>query len=195
MIDFAVETTTLRSKGRVRLSGRDPVTKKSFTIDATEESAEPETLSSVREVVDSKTGITGVTAVVRERVRATSARSEGEARHHAHAAYRRSNQNAHTLRATVVGDPSLTAKRVYTFEGMGKFLSGNWYAKRARHRVEPGSWTVELECQRAHHGGHKQGTGEVKTTGQINTQKPHDGLRQVEVIDQITGESRTEWRR
>lgn len=64
--------------------------------------------------------------------------------------YRRAQQTAVELSATVLGDPNVPAKTVVESQGIGQRLSGKW----ARHRVDSSGYTVEFKCLR-------NGTSEV----------------------------------
>lgn len=71
------------------------------------------------------------------------------------ARYRVAQQSQLKLKLPVVGDPTLAAKRVIRVEGLGLFLSGNYYIVRATHKIGGGFFT-DLELRRDAVGGDKK---------------------------------------
>jgi len=65
----------------------------------------------------------------------------------AEAKYRVTQQSQLKLRLPVVGDPTLTAKRVIRLENFGTLLNGNYYVVRAVHKISGGYYT-DLELRR-----------------------------------------------
>jgi hypothetical protein len=97
------------------------------------------------------------------------------------------------LSATVLGDPSLLAKTVVEIQGISQRLSGKYYVKEAKHKLDAG-YTVELKCLRDGHGelGGAPSKGKPNR-GTAATSDP-DALQPVEVVDQETGRTRVEFR-
>ena len=85
------------------------------------------------------------------------------------------------------------AKTVAEFQGIGQRLSGKYYLKEAKHRIDGSGYTVELKCLR---DGHSE-VGGASSKGKANrgSATDHDpgALRAVEVVDRETGGSRVEY--
>ena len=86
----------------------------------------------------------------------------------------------------MVGDPDLLAKSVIEIQGISQRLSGKYFVKEARHRIDASGYTVTLRCLR---DGHSE-TG-VQSKGRPNDTKAADAdpgaLQQVETVDPETG--------
>lgn len=53
--------------------------------------------------------------------------------------------------ASVLPNSDFRAKRVYTFDGVGKIFSGNYYAKKVRHIIDINGYNVELTVMKTEH--------------------------------------------
>ena len=94
----------------------------------------------------------------------------------------------------MIGDPSLLAKTVVEIQGISQRLSGKYYLREAKHKVDGSGFTVDLKCLR---DGHSE-LGGPPSKGKPNRGKPDDNdpeaLRPVEVVDPETGQTRIEYR-
>jgi hypothetical protein len=98
------------------------------------------------------------------------------------------------LSATILGDPSLLAKTVVEFQGISQRLSGKYYVKEAKHKIDGSGYTVEVKCLR---DGHSE-LGGAPSGGRANrgsaANNDPNALRPVEVVDRETGATRIEYR-
>jgi hypothetical protein len=86
------------------------------------------------------------------------------------------------------------AKTVVEFQGISQRLSGKYFVKEAKHKIDSSGYTIELKCLR-------DGTSEVggaPSAGRPNRETAADAdpnaLRPVEVVDPETGATRIEYR-
>ena len=195
VLSLNIENDVTAKPGAVGVRGRDPLTRKDIDEKGSNEKTTRDSLAPVLEIVDPETGATHMEKRnASEEVRPSAEASAGTARREADARYRRAQQTTVELTATVLGDPSLLAKTVVEFQGIGQRLSGKYYVKEARHRIDGSGYVVELKCLR-------DGTGEqggAPSQGRPNRGSAADtdegALRPVEVVDPETGSTRTEYR-
>lgn len=195
VISINIENDVTAKPGAVRVAGRDPIARRDIDERGSNATTPRESLAPVIEIVDPETGATRLERRnVSEEVRPSAESSPGTARREANGRYRRSQQTTVELTATVVGDPSLLAKTVVEFRGIGQRLSGKYYVKEATHKIDGSGYTVELKCL-------SDGTaaaGGAPSRGRQNRESAadadSDALRLVEVVDPETGETRIEYR-
>lgn len=195
VISISIENDVTAKPGAVRVAGRDPMKRKDIDEKGSNSATKRDTLGDVVELVDPETGATRLAKRnVSEEVRPSADASAGTAKRQADAQFRRSQQTTVELSATVLGDPSLLAKTVVEFQGLGQRLSGKYYVKEAKHKIDGSGYTVELKCLR-------DGTSEsggAPSKGKPNQGKAADAdpnkLREVEVVDPETGSTRVEYR-
>lgn len=191
-----IENDVTAKPGAVRVRGRDPLTRRDIDERGSNATTTRDSLAPVIEIVDPETGSTRLERRnVSEEVRTTPEASAGTARRVADARYRRSQQTTVELSATVLGDPNVLAKTVVEFQGISQRLSGKYFVKEAKHKIDSSGYTVELKCLR-------DGTSEVggaPSAGRPNRESAADAdpnaLRPVEVVDPETGATRIEYRR
>ena len=149
--------------------------------------------SDVIELVDPETGSTRLAKRnVSEEVRPSADASSGTAKRQADAQFRRAQHTTVELTATVLGDPSLLAKTVVEFQGLGQRLSGKYYVQEAKHKIDSSGYTVEIKCLRD--GTSERGGAPSKGKPNKGTTADGDKLREVEVVDPETGSTRIEYR-
>lgn len=195
VISINVENDVTAKPGAVNVRGRDPLQKKDIDTRGSNEKTQRDTLAPVIEIVDPETGATRLERRnIAEDIRSTAEHSPETAKREADARYRRAQHLTVELSATVIGDPSLLAKTVVEFQGISRRLSGKYYVKEAKHKIDGSGYTVELKCAR-------DGTSEVG--GAPSKGKPNrgsaadndpDALRPVEVVDPETGKTHIEYR-
>ena len=195
VISINIENDVTAKPGVVQVKGRDPITRKDIDQKGSNASTKRDTLADVIELVDPETGATRLAKrTASAEVRPSADTSPAAAKRRADAQYRRAQDSTVELTATVIGDPALAAKTVVEFQGISQRLSGKYYVKEARHRIDGGGYTVELKCLR-------DGTSErggAPSKGKPNQGKAADAdpakLREVEVVDPETGKTRVEYR-
>lgn len=195
VLSLNIENDVTAKAGAVTVQARDPVTRQTIDVRASNATTSRDSLAPVIEIVDPETGSTrlerrNVSADVRPspQASASSAQREADAR------FRRAQLTTVELTANVLGDPSLLAKTVVEVQGIGKRLSGKYYVKEAKHKIDGSGYTVELKCGT---DGHNQ-SGGAQSAGKPNrgsaaTNDPN-ALRPIEVVDPETGRTRTEYR-
>ena len=195
VIAINIENDVTAKPGAVRVRGRDPLTRRDIDERGSNATTTRDSLAPVIEIVDPETGSTRLERRnVSEEVRPSPEASAGTARREADARFRRSQQTTVELTATVLGDPNVLAKTVVEFQGISQRLSGKYFVKEAKHKIDSSGYTVELKCLR-------DGTSEVggaPSAGRPNRGSAADAdpnaLRPVEVVDPETGATRIEYR-
>jgi hypothetical protein len=190
-----IESDVTAKPGAVRVRGRDPLTRRDIDERGSNATTTRDSLAPVIEIVDPETGSTRLERRnVSEEVRPSPEASAGTARREANARYRRAQHTTVELTATVLGDPNLLAKTVVEFQGISQRLSGKYYVKEAKHKIDGSGYLVELKCLR-------DGTSELGAApsgGRPNRGSAADAdpnaLRPVEVVDPETGRTRVEYR-
>jgi phage protein D len=150
IITWSVESDvygTPRSKpGKIKLKGRDPGTKKSFTVTASDADTERATLSTLPLVPDEAIAAdTFQTNISKEDVRRTSQTSESAAKREVDGEYKRAMLDAVELSMTLVGDPSIGSKSVLAISGISKRLSGLYWVKSVTHNISSSGYTTDLK--------------------------------------------------
>lgn len=195
VLSINIENDVTAKPGAVSVRGRDPITRQDIDERGSNATTERESLAPVIEVVDPETGAVSIQRRnASEDVRPSPDASAGTARREADARYRRAQQTTVELTATVLGDPAILAKTVVEFQGISQRLSGKYWVKEAKHKIDGSGYTIEMRCLR-------DGTSElggVPSGGRPNRENAEDAdpdaLRPVEVVDPETGATRTEYR-
>ena len=195
VLSLNIENDVTAKPGAVSVRGRDPIAKTDIDQHGTNAETKRDSLAPVIELVDPETGATRLERRnVSEAVHSTAEHSDGTAKREADARYRKAQHSTVELKATVLGDPSLLAKTVVELQGISQRLSGKYYVKEAKHKIDGSGYTVELRCLR-------DGTGEVggaPSKGKPNPSTAADNdpgaLRPVEVVDPQTGQTHLEYR-
>lgn len=190
-----IDNDVTAKPGAVRVRGRDPITRRDIDEHGSNATTPRDSLAPVIEIVDPETGSTRLERRnVSEEIRPSAEASAGTARREANARFRRSQHMTVELSATVLGDPSLLAKTVVEFQGIGQRLSGKYYVKEAKHKIDSSGYTVDVKCMR---DGHSE-LGGAPSGGRANRGSAADNdpnaLRPVEVVDPETGATRIEYR-
>lgn len=195
IISFHIDNDVTAKPGAVSVQGRDPIQKKDIHERGSNAGTQRDSLAPVIEIVDPETGATRLERRnISEETRSTTEPTSATAKRQADAAYRAAQQVTVELSATVLGDPSLLAKTVVELQGIGQRLSGKYYLREAKHKVDGSGYTIELKCLR---DGHSQ-VGGAPTQGKLNRASAADNdpgaLRPVEVVDRETGQTHIEYR-
>lgn len=198
IITFNIDNDVTAKPAAIRVKGKDPVTKKGFTVTANNDATQRDTLATTTEMVDEQTG--AKTTVFREmassETRPTSETTPAGAKTEADAIFRRTQQTAVELSMTLVGDPSLVAKTIVEVQGLGKRLSGKYYLATVKQTISPSGYVMHVTAKT---DGTQQGA--TKSNGKLN---PHAAppadratsgeLTPVEVVDPQTGAKHTIFR-
>lgn len=194
VLSINTENDVTAKAGAVSVRGRDPLSKRDIDVRASNANTKRDSLAQVIEIVDPETGSTRLERRnVSEEVRPSSEASAAAAQRNADGRYRLSQQTTVELTALIVGDPNLLAKTVVEFTGISQRLSGKYWVKEAKTKIEGSGYTVELKCLR-------DGTsaiGGAPSRGKPNQQtvsKDTNALRPIEVVDPETGATRIEYR-
>ena len=194
VLSIDIENDVTAKPGAVSVRGRDPLEKRDIAQRGSNAETHRDSLAPVIELVDPETGATRLERRnIAEDIHSSAEATDGCAKREADARYRRAQHLTVELSATVLGDPSLLAKSVVEFQGISQRLSGKYYIKEARHRIDGSGYTVDLRCLR---DGHSE-LGGPPSKGKPNraTAAGHDAdaLRPVEVVDPETGHTRIEY--
>lgn len=149
VLDVTVETDIARRVGSEVVRGRDPRTRTTFEARATNETVERTALAEVVEVVDPETGRSALESRrATGNIRTTTAGSPESAQREADARFRRAEERSVRLRVRVVGDPTLSARRIVEVRNISRLLSGLYYVRAAAHSISGEGYTTELELLR-----------------------------------------------
>lgn len=149
IIAWNVETdvygTPNERPGKVIIKGRDPGTKESFEVTASDRHTERDALAALPLSVDQDTGAdTFQQGLAKEHVHRTSQTSAAAAQREADAEYRKALLSNVELTMTLIGDPQIEAKSLIAVSGISDRLAGIYYVKSARHVISSG-YTTELK--------------------------------------------------
>ncbi len=195
VLSINIENDVTAKPGAVSVRGRDPLKKKDIDERGSNEKTQRDSLAPVIEIIDPETGSTRLERRnVAEDVRSTAEASSGTAKREADARYRRAQHLTVELTATVLGDPSLLAKTVVEFQGISQRLSGKYYVREAKHRIDGSGYAVELRCLRDGHSELGGAPSKGKPNRGTTADNDPDALRPVEVVDPETGRTRIEFR-
>ena len=192
ILTINIENDVTAKPGAVNVRGRDPIRKKDIDERGSNAKTQRDSLAPVIEIVDRETGATRLERRnIAEHIRSTAEPSSATAKREADAAYRLAQHLTVELSATVLGDPSLLAKTVVELQGISQRLSGKYYVKEAKHKIDAG-YTVELKCLRDGHG--ELGGAPSKGKPNRGTTADPDALQPIEVVDPETGRTHIEYR-
>lgn len=207
LLDFPqFEKAPRNNPGKVKLQGVDTQTKKPFEVTADDKSTKGRPgLSSILELIDPVSGASSLreTAAAPDVIAPTSAQTKQEAQKRADGLYALAQTTPRKCIAQAYGDPKLPAKSVVTLSQLGQRLSGNYYVSEIVHTIGPGGYTMAMKCQRD--GTSSSGKTTVPgpassaavntSTGPSATNATTNQLQAVEVVDRISGQTRTEFRK
>jgi phage protein D len=140
IIDFNHDGVGKGLPGKITLKGRDPVTKKSFSISVTPDTAddigelvEPAWVETPEEGDENERGDAG-----QEITRNTGAKTEAEARELATSMLKAARWSAMELSLTLLGDPTVRSRRVVAVWGLGQSMDGLWWSTEVQHTLGRG---------------------------------------------------------
>jgi len=199
ILSVGLENDVLSKPGRVRVRGRNPRTRSPVDVAGSDAETQRDSLGEVIEIVDPETGTTTLDRRnATASVRSSAASSEGRAQREANARFRTSSRKTVELKLQVVGDPEQLAKTIVEVQGISQLLSGKYYVKNVKHVLSSSGYTMDLDCL-------KDATGRLarrverarQSAGRPNraSRRSRDELRQVEVVDPESGQTRVEYRR
>ncbi len=188
ILGFDMDSDLFKSRGKVTVRGRNPRTKKQFEVSGSDRDTKRTDLGEEIEVVDARTG--GITTVlkrmVHEDTRHTSAQTAEEAKKEADARFKKSSQQRIKLKLDIVGDPTLTAKRVIELRGMGDYLSGKYFVSLSKHIVGNG-YAQKLMVKKG--AVARVPGGGPRTQATKNRNKADERQQLIERIDERDGSS------
>jgi len=195
LIAVHIENDVTARPGAIDVRGRDPLSKQDIHARGSNATTQRDSLAPVLEIVDPETGATRLERRnVSEAIHTTAEPTAAVAKRQADAQYRDTQHLTVQLTATVLGDPSLVAKTVVELQGISQRLSGKYYVREAKHKIDGSGYTVELSCLRDGHnalaGPPSKGTPNRGTAAQNDP----DALRPIEVVDKETGRTHIEYR-
>jgi len=188
IISFNLDTDLFKSPGKVTVKGRDHKTKKPFEVTADDNETKRTDLGDELEVVDERTGATSIQKrMAHETTVHSSAKDEKEAKREANARFRKASRKRMKLKLQVVGDPTLTAKRVIEVGGLGDYVSGKYFVTMTKHKIQ-GGYTQDLALKKGSPA--KVPGGAPKSAADKNRAKASkDQTEMFEKIDERTGAS------
>lgn len=206
LLDFpAFEKAPRNNPGKVKLQGVDTKTKKPFEVTGDDKgTAGRPGLASILDLIDPVDGQTTQrqTAAAPTVVASTTAQTKEEAQKRADGLYKLAQTTSRACTASAYGDPKLPAKSVCTLSGIGTRLSGNYYVSEITHTIGVGSYTMALKCKRdgtssagkTNVAGPASSAAVNATKGASATDGAPAQLQAVDVIDRVSGETRSEFR-
>jgi phage protein D len=134
----------------VRVLAIDPLTKEAVDETVGPSDAEDTSLGDEIEDGDPRSGEPGKRAgrVMREDVRHLGFKTRAEALAEARARYRETAQNRYKLKLSIIGDAQFGAKQLFELWGRSATVDGLWYAKEVTHKIEPGTFTTDIEARK-----------------------------------------------
>lgn len=194
ILTFNVDNDVTAKPGAISVRGRDPITKSDIHERGSNVATQRDSLAPVIEIVDPETGATRLERRnISEDIRSTAQPTSATAKREADARYRQTQHLTVELSATVIGDPALLAKTVVEIQGISQRLSGKYYLREAKHKVDA-SFTIELKCLRDGHSELGGPPSKGKPNGGSAADNDPDALRPVEVVDPETGRTHIEYR-
>jgi uncharacterized protein len=195
VLTIHIDNDVTAKPGAVSVRGRDPIRKKDIDERGSNSKTQRDSLAPVIEIVDPETGATRLERRnIAEDIRSTAEPTAQTAKREADARYRLAQQLTVELSATVLGDPSLLAKTVVEIQGISQRLSGKYYVKEAKHKIDGTGYTVDLKCLRDGHGQLGGAPSKGKPNRATAADADPDALQPIEVVDPETGATRLEYR-
>lgn len=164
LADPVIDNDLTARPGRVRVRGRDPLTREDIDQSADNDSdGDRPTAAPIIEMVNvgsgPRTSLRRRPATVEENLASedvvpTADATSTAARRRARGRFRRAQQVAVKMSAPVVGDPLLLAKTVVQVQGMGQRLSIRYYLKEVEHDLATNGYECKLKMVSDGHGGH-----------------------------------------
>jgi phage protein D len=164
--DPTIENDLTARPGRVRARGRNPRTREDINVTADNNSdSGRDTLTENVEIIDPDTGNETVVErrVASEATTQTAASNNQRATRRARGRFRRAQQVAVKMSATIIGDPTLLAKSIVRCHGMGVRLSVRYYITEITHELAVEGYHCKIKMVSDGHGGHS--TTSTQATG------------------------------
>lgn len=173
VINVIVDQDITRRPGAVKRKGRDPLSKETKVVEAS--NAKDAERQGTGETVlitspDLRSGTFQTTYVPVDEGPLMCTPDGGGAEVEAKAKFRASQRAVVKIALEAVGDPTMQAKALVTLSGVGQRLSGNYYVPEVIHSVAPGKYTMKLKLQ-------SDGTGTM--AARLAAQRLENGLPQV----------------
>jgi uncharacterized protein len=195
VLTINIDNDVTAKPGAVSVRGRDPIRKKDIDERGSNDQTKRDSLAPVIELVDPETGTTRFERRnIAEDIRSTAEPSSVTAKREADARYRAAQQLTVELSASVIGDPSLLAKTVVEIQGISRRLSGKYYVKEAKHKIDGAGYTVDLKCLRDGHSELGGAPSKGKPNGGTAADADPDALQPIELVDPETGKTHVEYR-
>lgn len=190
-LDFGIDNNVAHRPGSVTKKGIDPLAKKVLSSTATNDSTKRPGLAPVIEMVDPKTGEEKLQARTSEDH--TEHSSDGTpvgVKAQADGKFKKTQHETIHLNFTVIGDPDVIAKRVYGFKGLGKRISGNYYAVSVKHAIAGGKYVTTGKSKTDGHGGYGSNNVGSKAAQNKSGEPPR---ATIEKVNARTGEEHVEF--
>ncbi|HKZ40514.1 MAG TPA: hypothetical protein VJ044_06095, partial [Candidatus Hodarchaeales archaeon] len=188
--DPTIENDITARPGRVTARGRNPNTREDIDVTASNSTdSNRNTLTETLELIDNDSGSSSIigqqsqTFNVRSNRRniernigsnsttVTAASTSDQATHEARGRFRRAQQVAVKMSASIVGDPTLLAKTIVQVEGMGRRLSVKYYLTEVTHDLAPSGYECKLKMVSDGHGGHSTTSRQAEGLSLISVQQ------------------------
>ena len=193
-LDFSIENNITGRPGSVTKKGIDPLSGTALSHTAENGSDKRPGLAPVMEIVDPITGESSNQARAAEsHTEHTSETTATGTKSHAEGKFRKTQHETIHLNFQLVGDPDVLAKRIYIFGGLGKRISGRYYATQVTHKIDHGGYITSGKAKRDGHGGY--GKNNIGSKAALNKKDPTQAVNYIEKIDPRTGEAYKEYRR
>lgn len=179
IISLSADTDVSSAKpGKVRLRGRNPITKEEIDVVAENATVTRVSLGALLEVVspDETAGAPAAENVATEWVVHTTEPTAALAKRMADGIYKRAQLEGVGLGVTLKGDAWMVAKSIIILENVGAY-SGPFYVKNVRSRVNGGSFTTAMKIKSDGKSADYTVTafgapqGRVKTKAAVNKKK------------------------
>jgi phage protein D len=189
--------------GKHGMTARDPFTKKTFEVVASNKETPRGTLGTVEtaisraEVSESTGTLAPGIIIVKDETKPTSEPTAQAAKRAVDGDYHTGKHKAIKLKGTMIGDPDIAARRIVVISGIGSRLSGRWYLTKVVHKIDKDGYITEFECERDTHNGYKDTKRDVKTKGTPNVKpvKAPQALLPTAQVNAATGEvEKNGWR-
>jgi len=172
-----IENDVTARAGSVSVTGRDPIKRSSYKATADNDKTKRQGLAPQPEVQSIDYAMSSVGEVSLRRLKThevtpSAAPNAKAAQRKADGDFSSTQLGTVKLKATIIGDPTMVAKSVVEWRGLGRRLSGNYYVKTVTHKIDSSGYVCDLECKR---DGHSE-TGTPKSKAQVNTKAAGGGV-------------------
>jgi len=188
IISFELDANLAHQPANIRVKGRDPETKKEFEGEGSDSKTSRTELGNQIEVVDPRTGETSIQDRNATGTRHySSAKNERQAKREADARFRKASRERIKMKLNIVGDPTLTAKRVIEVGGMGDYLSGKYYVAVSKHTITGNGYDQAINLRRG--SALRVALGGSDTDADKNTKQVKEGNELFERVNEMSGET------